>query len=66
MASIMDTFSSEGSTTVKLTTLYDLMRKSAHLEIAMNCIKNGVPHEWGRQIFDIDSSDEKKDYKDLL
>lgn len=54
MVSIMDTFSSEGSTTIKLSTLYCLMKNSAKLEIAMNCIKNGVPAEWSRQVFDID------------
>lgn len=57
---IFDIFSSEGSTTIKLSTLYDLMRRSAKLEIAMNCIKNGVPNEWSRQVFDIDEDVEEQ------
>lgn len=57
---IFDIFSSEGNTQIKLSTLYDLMRRSAKLEIAMNCIKNGVPAEWIRQVFDIDEDVEEE------
>lgn len=61
---ILDIFNSEGNTTIKLSTLYDLMRRSAKLEIAMNCIKNGVPNEWSRQVFDIDEDVEENRNED--
>lgn len=61
---ILDIFTSEGNTTIKLSTLYDLMRRSAKLEIAMNCIKNGVPNEWSRQVFDIDEDVEENRNED--
>lgn len=61
---ILDIFTSEGNTTIKLSTLYDLMRRSAKLEIAMNCIKNGVPNEWIRQVFDIDEDVEENRNED--
>lgn len=34
------------------------------LEIAMNCIKNGVPNEWSRQVFDIDEDVEENRNED--
>jgi len=44
----------ENTIPIDFYTLCDLIRKSAKLEIAMNCIKNGVPYEWSTQVFDID------------
>ena len=57
---LVDAFSAEDRVEVKFSDFYRLMRESAKAEIAMNCIKNDVPNEWGRKVFNLDAVEERK------
>ena len=47
---MFDTFASEGMVTVKLSTLYDVMKTCASAELIKNAVKCDVPHIYIREM----------------